>query len=129
VNRIAHLPPTLDRAVKPEGLHILDRPIESHPGHHLGVGELAARPAYFPDTFIRLLPVRLQELEQRHLYFPCCRLRVQASGSRQVQRIHDFAVHIELELFRRGVAQRAPEPRRHSRAASPPRIHRDVAHP
>ena len=65
---------------------------------------MAARPANFPDAFIRLLPVRLQELEQGDLYSPGCRLRFQAGGSRQMQRVHDFAVDIELELLRCRVA-------------------------
>ena len=88
---------------------------------------MAARPANFPDAFIRLLPVRLQEVEQSDLYSPGCRLRFQASGSRQVQRVHDFAVDIELELLRCRVAH---SHRNRAAIAGQPAdldIHRDAA--
>ena len=68
------------------------------------MGEVAPRPAYLPDAFVRLLPFRFEEPEQSHLYPPCRRFRFQAGVARDVQRIHHFAVDVELELARRRVA-------------------------
>src|SRR5882724_5036519 len=43
----------------------LDRAIECQPRHHFGMGKLLAAAADFPDSFVRLLPMRLQELHYR----------------------------------------------------------------
>ena len=65
VDRIARLPSSARPGPsRPKRLRILDRPVERDPGHHLGMGEMAARSANFPDALIRPLPVRLQELKQ-----------------------------------------------------------------
>ena len=39
----------------------LTRAVDRDPGHHLGVGEVAARAAHLPDALVGLAPVRLDE--------------------------------------------------------------------
>jgi hypothetical protein len=56
--------PAVDRSVPAEPFHRLHAAIERDPRHHLRVGEMAARPAHFPDPFIRLLPRVLEVAQQ-----------------------------------------------------------------
>ena len=62
----------------PKRSAVLDRAVERHPRHHLGVSEVAPRPAHLPDALVGLLPVRFQEFEQGPLDPPRVRLRLQA---------------------------------------------------
>ena len=50
--------PALDSPLEAELFSAVNRPIEGHPGHHLRVRELAARPADLPDALVGLAPVR-----------------------------------------------------------------------
>jgi hypothetical protein len=69
---------------------------------------MAARRADFPDAFVGLLPAGLEELEELELDAPGgilgLRHRLELRRARQVQRVHDFAVDVELELFDRRIA-------------------------
>jgi len=60
VNFVSHRAPALDRAFLAELLHRLHRAIERHPGHHLRISEVAARPAHLPDPFVGLPPDLLE---------------------------------------------------------------------
>src|SRR5438094_5776160 len=70
VDRVTQLPPMLDRTVEPEILDRFHRPVERYPSHHLGMGEVPLRPAYFPDAFIGLLPIRFEEAQQGQFDLP-----------------------------------------------------------
>ena len=85
-------------------LGVLDRPIERHPGHHFGMGEVPARTAHFPDAFVRLVPVRLQKLDNLALDPPVVFAEPQPGAARDVEGIRDLAKDIQLELCVRGVA-------------------------
>jgi len=54
VNRIAERPPSIDRPLRPSFFDRFYRAIGSHPGHHLGVGESAARSAHLPNALRRV---------------------------------------------------------------------------
>jgi hypothetical protein len=62
------------------------------------VGEVPPGAADLPDALVRLAPVRLEELEQRLLQVPGRLVALQADVPAHVQRIHDLAVDVELEL-------------------------------
>src|ERR1700728_3628310 len=98
VYRITYLSPPLDWNVNPVCLCVLDGPIKRHPRHDLCVGEMAARTPYFPQSLVWLLPVHLEKSEQHDQKAPNHRIGLQPSNSRQMQRIHDLSIDIELEL-------------------------------
>ena len=66
VDLVAEAPPALDRPVAPELVVEPHRPIERHPCHHLGVGEVAVGAAHLPDAGVLLPPAVLQP-PQQHL--------------------------------------------------------------
>ena len=102
VDLVADRPPAIDRAVEPVLLDRLDRPVERHPGHHLGVGEVPPRPADLPDPLVGLTPDRLEQPEQRPLHAPAV---VQEPGlPAQVEHAQDLAVDVELVLVPGAVA-------------------------
>ena len=68
------------------------------------MGEVAARPAHLPDPLVGLLPGALEEVHDRPLQRPGVVVGRQAVGACLVQRVHHLAVHVELELLVRGVA-------------------------
>ena len=59
---------------------------------------MPAWPAHLPDPLIGLFPGPLQVIEQGALHPPGILIGFQSHLPRQVQRIHDFAKHIQLEL-------------------------------
>ncbi len=96
--RVAYPAPTIHGGFKFLLFCILDRPVEGYPGHDFGMRKVSARAADFPDSIVRFLPMRLEELKQRQLHIPGLGMRLQIRGSRQMQGIHDFAIHVELKL-------------------------------
>src|SRR5215207_3425253 len=99
VDFVTETAPVLDRAVELESFRVLNRTIERHPGHYLGIGEMLPRPAHLPDTFIRLAPDSLEILQQRLLQRPACRIRRDPATPALVQGVHDLAVDVELKLI------------------------------
>src|SRR5690606_28101121 len=65
VHLVAQLAPAVEVAVEPrvvlQGAH---RPVGGHPHHDLRVHEVAPPAAHFPQSLVRLLPHRAQELHQ-----------------------------------------------------------------
>ena len=106
------------RPGQPELLDRLDRPVEGHPGHHLRVGEVAARPPHLPDPLVGLLPDGLQELHHRAARAP----RPWGAGvspARQalVHGIEQLAEDVELAAAARPGCRCAPGASPRSRAA------------
>src|SRR6185312_12732867 len=97
-------PPLLERAVHTELLGRSDGAVEGHPRHDLGIGELLAPAAYFPDSLVGIGPDRLEMVEQRALDPPSPLVLAQAAESRLIERVHELAVDIELQLGVRRVA-------------------------
>src|SRR6185437_3556296 len=95
--------PVLDRTPETELLHALYRPIQRDPCHDLRVREVAGLATNLPDAVIGLLPHGFEVLHELELDVPCVGLRLRSAGARDVQHVHHFPVHIELELFARGV--------------------------
>src|SRR5580698_5291727 len=83
VDRVAYPLPARERRLEPVALRILDDAIERNPSHDLRMREMPLRPANFPDTVVRQLPVGLERLDQRHLQLPGLRLGVKSADARQ----------------------------------------------
>ena len=94
----------LDGAIEIELFDRLDRAIDRDPRHDLRMGEMAARSAHLPDTFIGLIPGRLQVVHELLLERPCIVLFRHAMLARYMHGVHHLAIHVELELFVSGVA-------------------------
>ena len=65
--------------------------------------EVPSRTADLPDPLVRLLPRGFQEVDQQPLQRPRLRIRLNSRAKGHVQRVHDFAVDVELQLIDRGV--------------------------
>ena len=95
----------LDRAVQPQFLHALDRAVERHPSHDLGVGEVPALAPHLPDARIgHTRPDGSQMLQQRPLERPPGLVDAQAAAPGLMQRVQQLAIDVELKLGVRGVA-------------------------
>src|SRR3954447_19541502 len=72
VDLIADFFPTLEmltgRAIA--SLDKFDSAIECEPRHHFRMREMFAATAHFPDSFVRLVPFRLQEIHEPDLQTP-----------------------------------------------------------
>ena len=64
---------------------------------------LTAR-AHLPDALVGLAPDRFQMREQLVLQIPAGTGRAQAADPRMMQRVGDFAIHVELQLRMRFIA-------------------------
>ena len=105
---------------RPNSSTLRDGAVEREPGHHLRVGEVLARSAHLPDALVGMAP---QALERRssasssgHEFWCVPSSGMSAAGP--VQRGEDLAVHVELELLARRVADAAPASSSRSRRAS-----------
>src|SRR5271155_4884784 len=104
MNLVTQREPALDRTLAETSADLFYRSIDRHPRHHLRVREIAARAAHLPDSLVRLLPARLEEIHQRALQPPGVVVALQVVLARDVQGIDHFAIDIELKLLMRGVA-------------------------
>ncbi len=95
--------PALDRSFTAKLFHRFHRAIERHPGHQLRVREMPARPAHFPDAFIRLAPRRFEEFHDGALQLPRIRVFFDPGAARLVHRVDQLAINIELKLAGRRV--------------------------
>src|SRR5690242_291034 len=104
VDALAGLAPALHRAFLAEHLDALDRAVNRDPGHDLRVGELATAAAYLPQSLVGLAPYFFEMLRQRPLHVPRRVIACEAALAALMQRVHDFAVNVELQLDGSGVA-------------------------
>src|SRR5690606_10655111 len=79
--------------------------------------EMAAGPPDLPDPFVRVAPLRLEELHELALDAPGLRIGRDAGAARLVEGVHDLAEDVELLLGRGGVAD--PDRRRAGVAGEP----------
>src|SRR5690606_7406131 len=98
VDLVAQRTPALDRPLVPEMLAGPDAPVEGHPAHQPRVRERARRPANLPDAVVGFAPGLLEGDEQRTLQSPGLVERTELGFSRRAQRVHQFAVDVELAL-------------------------------
>ncbi len=91
---LAERTPPVDRSVHAELLDGADHPVDCHPRHDLGVGEVPPRPANLPDPVVRLLPSALQELHDRELEVPCRAVGLEAHATGLVERAEHLAVDV-----------------------------------
>ena len=71
VDLLAYLSPLIDRALEVVLLGCLDGPVDGHPGHDFGVGEVTARTTHLPDAVVGLAPTIFHEVHERELELPC----------------------------------------------------------
>src|SRR5262249_58815544 len=90
--------PALDRTFEAVLFNAVNGAIERDPGHDLGKGEMARLAAHLPDLLVGFAPRLFQMLHQRDLQRPARRRRVEAVLARLIERIHQLAVNVELEL-------------------------------
>src|SRR5687768_11881688 len=103
-NCLAQRLPTFEIAFEIELLDRLHRAIHRDPRHHFGMGEVPARATDFPDSLVWLVPMLFDEIDEMPLQVPGIRARSNADAAREMHRVHDFTIHIELKLTRGGVA-------------------------
>ena len=68
------------------------------------MGEVLPRASHFPDPFVRLVPARLDMLDDLALERPGRRLWLDTGSAGEVHAVDELAVDVELELMDRGVA-------------------------
>lgn len=100
----AHLAPVIDRTGQLELLRRLDRAVVRDPRHDFRKGEVLGPAAHFPDAFVGSIPDRVEVLQHRALDRPCGFVGLQAADAREVQRVHHFAIDVDLQLVDRAVA-------------------------
>src|ERR1700750_437454 len=96
--------PMGDRTCKAESFRALDRPIESHPSHHLRIGEMLWAAANLPDSLVWLGPDALKMGEESDLQLPAGLARGPFGDPPLMERVHHLAEHVELALVVRIVA-------------------------
>ncbi len=79
--------------------------------------EVPARSAHLPDAFVGFLPLRLERPQERELQGPRVFVDREAGARALPHDVGELAVHVELELFVRGVAD--PHRRRVAPARQP----------
>ena len=104
VDALARLAPLLDRAGQLEHFRASDGAIEGEPGHDLRMGEMLAAAAHLPQAFVGLVPDLRKMHQEFALHRPAGFVCAEAASPRLVQRVHDLAENIELELGVRRVA-------------------------
>lgn len=65
------------------------------------MGQMLPRPAYLPNSLIRLMPDRFKKFDQVTVQRPGGGVGSNANPPRMMQGIHDFSIDIELQLPRR----------------------------
>src|SRR5262249_53978497 len=96
--------PTFQRRLQFETLRITHRAIQSNPCHDLRQGKVAATASHLPNSIVRLLPDLFQMLDQGLLQRPGRLDGSKSVLSRLEDGVHEFAVHVELQLTGGGVA-------------------------
>src|SRR5712671_4766898 len=81
-----------------------DGPVEGNPCHYLGMCEVLRRAAYFPNPLVRLKPDLRQVTEPTVADRNRAINRWQTMAVRHIQSIEDLAIHVELCLLHRGIA-------------------------
>src|SRR5579862_1043657 len=104
MNLVAERSPAIDRSIAKAVMNLFHRSIDCHPRHHLRVRKIPARTAHFPDSFIRILPSRFEEIHQPSLQAPGVIITFELVLTCDVQRVDNFAIDVELKLLMRGVA-------------------------
>src|SRR5579871_1124485 len=96
--------PIFGGTVETAFLRNLDPAIEGDPGHDLAEREMARRAPTLPNAAIRLAPDFLEMRQKRLLQRPSVLVRGEAAPLGLIERVHDFAVHVDLDLSMRAVA-------------------------
>ena len=104
VDALTNLAPPIQLRGKLMFLRGLDRAVDGHPRHHFRMREVLPGRAHLPYSFVRFRPDRGNVIGQLALHGPGCFSRRQSREARMMQRIRHLAIHVELVLTRRGIA-------------------------
>ena len=86
-------------ALKSKFLERADGAVERDPSHDLGMGELLAFAAHLPDSFVRLSPDLFEVGTEGGLHRPTLGLSGDPVLARDVERVEQLAVDVDLQLF------------------------------
>ena len=103
-NSVLDLQPALDRGRPGQLPRHAQAPVERHPAHQAPGQEGPALAAYFPDALVGLLPVVADPVEGAGHTPPGVDAGWNAVLHGEVGSVDEFAVDVELQLARRGVA-------------------------
>ena len=101
---VAQASPAIEWPVVAEFFGALNGAIECDPGHHFRRDIMPGLPTSLPDAVIRLIPYLLEMLDHRACERPGFVIEFQLGQAPLVKRIDQFAVHVELQLGMRGIA-------------------------
>ena len=128
VDRVAQLPPAIDRTFQAEVLGGFDRPVERDPAHEAGMGEGVGLSARLPYAVIGLPPDGLQVVEKDPLQAPGFGKRSEVCLARGVKRLHQLAGGIGAPSGPQLHCQFGPACFPHSPEAMAPRFRVASAH-
>src|SRR5688500_131468 len=99
MNLVPQRAPPLDRAREAGLLHGFYGPVKCDPGHHLRMDEVPRRAAHLPDAMIWLPPQILQSGKHLLLKPPGILARAKVRLTSSMERVHQFANHVDLHLI------------------------------
>src|ERR1700730_2361196 len=98
VDLVANLPPPIDRGLVTRVLRHLHAAVEGDPAHHLRMREVPARPAYFPNPLVGLVPALVERVQQQEHERPRICSEPRARPDRLPERVGELAIDVQLEL-------------------------------
>jgi hypothetical protein len=81
-----------------------DVSVDRHPGHDLRMDEVSPLPADLPDALVGLDPATLEMPDEVRLQGPRVPFELEPVEPAPAEGVHDLAVHVDLKLVGRGVA-------------------------
>ena len=85
-------------------LGAFDGAVEGDPSHRLRISEMLAPAAHLPDALVTVGPDLFQMHEKFALQVPAGIVGAEAAPTRLMQRVHNLAENVELQLVMRGIA-------------------------
>ena len=104
VDGVTRLVPAGEGSRKRPSIREADGPVDRHPAHHPRVEELPAPTSDFPDALVRFSPVRAHPVDQPDQVHPRVVPDRRSILVIQVDRVHQLAVDVELEMGVSGIA-------------------------
>jgi hypothetical protein len=104
VDVLAQRTPLTHRTVQSVPFDGEHSPVHACPGHHLRVHVRLFRAAHLPQAPVRVLPMALEEVQQRALQVPCVLRRRDARVAGEMEGVEHLPPDVELELPGGGIA-------------------------
>ena len=94
----SELSPPVDRALAPEVFHGPNGPVDAHPGHDFGVGEVSWTGAHLPNALVGLVPMGLDVVDESTQQWPRRGVRGHPRMAGSLEGVQDLAVDVQLNL-------------------------------